>query len=174
MYLENKKQVRAFLNEFFDWLHGGGKDIFPGERWIKPAVLINSFGSCAFNSMSTMLKMYIPRIKYAKPNLHNCSLNFCLSIKGSVWKIFLKSHSIIHLQNDNPNHHWSISISLREGMSGNRSWTLTHGYNMINSDKISSLFFFFSLPFCLNHYVCISLASIVKTWHIFIWKNYII
>lgn len=156
MYLENKKQVGAFLNEFFDWLYGGGKDIFPGERWIEPAVLINSFGSCAFNSMSTMLKMYIPRIKNAKPNLHNCSLNFCLSIRRSVWKIFLKNHSIIHLQNDNPSHHGSISISLIAGMSGNRSWTLPHGYYMIHSDKIILLVLF--LPPFLFKPLCLYIA----------------
>lgn len=113
--------------------------------------------------MSTMLKMHIPRIKYAKPNLYDCNLNFCLSIKGSAWKIFLK-HTASHIYKPRSKP-WLIPFNFFQAVRpGKRPRTLTHGHNMINSDKAASGFFSPSL-FCSDHYICVSPASIAKSWH---------
>lgn len=108
--------------------------------------------------MSTMLKMYIPRIKYRKPYL-----NFCLSIKGSVWKEFLKNTLSYILKMTIQIISNTFQFIPAQSMSGNESWTFKiWGYNKLRL-KISSVFLFFSLPlFCSNHYVCKFLTSIVK------------
>ena len=143
---------------FFDWVCWAGRGMFSGQRWSKPAVLMSRFGSCALSSTSTVLKTYIPRIGYAKPNLYNCHLNFCLTIKGSVCKVFLKGTGSCIYKMTIQIITSTFPLISEQPVSGNRSWTLPRANNRISSDKTSSVLFFLSLP-SLIKWGCVHIAG---------------